>query len=265
MKKAFSILLTAALISTFALSASATFDRAYTAPMGTPTVDGEAEELWDYAEWTDVDKPFDGTADTDSTLRVKLLWDEDNLYFLAEVYDTDLNATEDIVEIYLDEGGEFASGYDANDSQNRFMVSDGKTPANPGTQAKAASDVNAVVTDLGGDNYLMEGSIAWSEADTAEGSVIGLEFMYNDGTADNAFVEAYRWNVDTANGDAAPYQSTEAFGELTLGAAPVIEVPEETTDTADDTATAPATFDLGLTAVAAAILSAAGVVVFKKK
>ena len=60
MKKAFSILLTTALISTFALSASATFDRTYTAPYGTPTVDGEAEELWDYAEWTDVDKPFDG-------------------------------------------------------------------------------------------------------------------------------------------------------------------------------------------------------------
>lgn len=263
MKKALTMLLAAALTAGLALTASATFDRTYTAPMGTPTIDGEAEDLWDNAEWTDVDKPYDGTADSDSTLRVKLMWDEDNLYFLAEVYDTDINATEDVVEIYLDEGGEFASGYDANDSQNRFLVSDGKQPANPGTQAKDASMVNAVVTDLGDNKYLMEGSIAWGDADTTEGSVIGLEFMYNDGTADNPFVEAYRWNVDTANGDAAPYTSTEAFGKLTLGAAPAVEAPEETTT--DGTTTAPATFDLGATAALLAALSAAGIVVFKKK
>lgn len=73
-----------------------------------------------------------------------------------------------------------------------------------------------------------------------EGEKLGLEFMFNIGDSTNDFTQALRWNVDTSGGDAAPWQSTEFFGELTLGApipepiveeiaAPVESVPEAET------------------------------------
>ena len=263
MKKTFSLFLALVLTGILTLTAGAAFDRTYTAPMGTPALDGTAEALWDNAEWTAIDKPYDGSADTNSTIKIKLLWDETNLYFLAEVYDTDINATEDLVEIYLDETMDRAEAYGEDDSQTRFQVSDGAlNAANAGTQAK--SDVDCTVTALGGDTYLMEGRLAWIAADAVEGTQIGLEFMYNEGDAANAFTEAYRWNVDTANGDPAPWQNTAAFGTLILGAAPVVETEAEVVEDVVEAPAAPQTFDAGIVAAVAAIVSAAGYAISKK-
>ncbi len=260
MKKIFSFILAAMLTGTMALTASAAFDRTLTAPMGTPTLDGTAEALWDNAEWTTIDKPFDGSTDTTSTIKVKMLWDETNLYFLAEVYDIDIHATEDLVEIYLDEKCDRAEAYGSDDSQCRFQVSDGKlNAAVPGTQAK--TDVDCAVTALGSDVYLMEGRLAWSEANAVEGAKIGLEFMYNEADSTSDFTEAYRWSVDTANGDPAPYNNTAAFGTLVLGAAPVVETVAEVVEEP----TAPQTFDMGVIAAVATVVSAAGYAVSKKR
>ena len=106
MKKLASLALAAVLTAALSIPATASFDRSYTAPKGTPVIDGTVDQIWDNAEWTNVDKPFDGTADTDSTLKVKLMWDEEHLYFLAEVFDKDINADNDIVEIYWDQNND---------------------------------------------------------------------------------------------------------------------------------------------------------------
>lgn len=269
MKKTLALLLATLMTGAMALSAGAAFDRTYTAPYGTPDMDGEVDAVWEYAEWTAVDKPFDGSTDTDSTLQIKMLWDEYHLYFLAEVYDTDINVENDIVEVYIDELMDRASAYGDDDSQTRFKVADGKLPDNAGTNHQ--SDVECVVNALGGDKYLLEGCIMWMAAKPVEGLQIGLEFMYNEGNAASDFVEAYRWNVDTANGDTPPYQSTECFGTLTLGAAPVVETeaPETEAEVVDAAtpavAAAPQTFDAGVIAAVAAIVSAAGYAVSKKR
>ena len=266
MKKFVSLFLAGLLTAGMAMMAGAAFDRTLTAPMGTPTIDGTAEALWDNAEWTAVDKPYDGNTDTTSTLKVKMLWDESNVYFLAEVYDTDINATEDLVEIYLDETMDRTEEYGADDSQCRFQVSDGElNAAMPGTQAK--TDVDCAVAALGGDVYLLEGRLAWSEANAVEGAKIGLEFMYNEGDSANAFTEAYRWNVDTANGDPAPYANTSAFGTLILGAAPVVETETEAevVDVVVEAPAAPQTFDFGVIAAVAAVVSAAGYAISRKR
>ncbi len=270
MKKTLALLLATLMTGAMALSAGAAFDRTYTAPYGTPDMDGEVDAVWEYAEWTAVDKPYDGSTDTDSTLQIKMLWDEYHLYFLAEVYDTDINVENDIVEVYIDELMDRASSYGDDDSQTRFKVADGKLPDNAGTNHQ--SDVECVVNALGGDKYLLEGCIMWMAAKPVEGLQIGLEFMYNEGNATSDFVEAYRWNVDTANGDTPPYQSTECFGTLTLGAAPVVETeaPETEAEVVDAAAApavaaAPQTFDAGVIAAVAAIVSAAGYAVSKKR
>lgn len=269
MKKTFVLLLAAIMAGTMALTASASFDRTYTAPKGTPQMDGEVDAIWDAAEWTAVDKPFDGSTDTDSTLRIKMLWDEYHLYFLAEVYDKEINAENDIVEIYIDELMDRAASYGDDDSQTRFKVSDGRLPDNGGTNHQ--SDVECAVNALGGDKYLLEGCVMWMAAKPEVGTKIGLEFMYNEGNNSSDFVEAYRWNVDTANGETPPYQSTESFGTLILGEAPVEETEAELVEAAEAPTAeeapvaAPQTFDAGVIAAVAAAVSAAGYAVSKKR
>ncbi len=73
------------------MNTNAVFNRSYTAPKGTPVIDAAVDDVWSTAAWTAVDKPWDGTKDTDSVLHVKLLWDENHLYFLAHVYDSEHN------------------------------------------------------------------------------------------------------------------------------------------------------------------------------
>ena len=266
MKKLVSILLSALVVASLAVSASATFDRSYTAPKGTPVIDGEVDAIWENAEWTAVDKPFDGSTDTDSTLNIKLLWDEENLYFLAEVYDKDINVENDIVEIYWDLNNDKDTTYGEDDMQTRFKVANGEVVQDSGTNCQ--NDAECVSVSLGGDKYLLEGALAWTQA-VKEGQVMGLEFMYNEGDSTNDFTEAYRWNVDTANGDGAPYADTSAFGSLTLGAAPVVETEAPVVETvveeaAAETTTAPKTFDAGIIAAVVAVVSGAGYMLSKK-
>ncbi len=256
MKKLLSLLIALVLVSVMipAMTASAAYDMTYTAPKGTPTVDGEIDELWSKAEWTLVDKPHDGTNSSDSQLRIKMMWDEDHIYFLAEVYDTSLNNSEDIVEIYLDLNNDKSSTYGDDDSHTRFKVAGGVASNGANAQLNALS----AVKDLGDDTYIIEGALNWGDKVPAAGDDIGLEFMYNDGTAQNAFVEAYRWNANTSAGDPAPYQSTEAFGVMYL------EDEPKTPETPDTPANPETSDNLAIT-VGVLALAAAGVVIASKK
>ncbi|NLB16977.1 MAG: hypothetical protein GX827_09270 [Clostridiales bacterium] len=204
---------------------NADFGRSYTASLATPTIDGEAEALWDNAEWTDVDRPYDGSAASDypgAALRMKFLWDEKNFYFFAEVTDSDVNFDNDIVEIYLDELNCRVGAFDTCDSQTRFYK-DGAVVSASGTNCKENSTAVGKDTDAG---WVIEGAMPWTEAQK-EGNVLGFELMYNIGDSNADFAQAFRWNVDTANGDPAPWQDTTAFGTLTLGAPIVVAVEEE--------------------------------------
>ena len=224
MKKFLSVLLAVILIAAVAVPVAAVRNLTYVAPKGTPTVDGSAEALWDGAQWTNVDLPHDGTADTDSTMKIKLLWDEQTLYFLSEVYDSDLNEANDLIEIYLDEGMQRANTYDNDDSHTRFRVFDGGLDA-AGKNCKM--DVACVSKGIGENKYLLEGSLKLAMP-VVEGGKIGLEFMYNDGGATSDFLQAYRWNADSAGGDDLPFRNTSVFGTLTFGAPVEIEEDDDT-------------------------------------
>lgn len=260
MKKLASLALAAVLTAALSIPATASFDRSYTAPKGTPVIDGTVDQIWDSAEWTNVDKPFDGTADTDSTLKVKLLWDEEHLYFLAEVFDKDINADNDIVEIYWDQNNDNDTSYGDDDMQSRFRVADGKVVQDSGPNCQ--NDAKCVSVSLDGNKYLLEGALTWTQ-DVKEGMKMGLEFMYNEGDSSSDFVEAYRWNVDTANGDGAPYADTSAFGTLTLGAAPVVDTTSD--DTASDDTASASTADAGIIAAVASLAASGAAVLSLKK
>ena len=210
-----------AALMTAALGSYADFGRSYTAPKGTPTIDGTIEDLWNFAEWTQVDKPYDGSDAADypgASLRMKFLWDEKNCYFLAEVTDSDVNYDNDIVEIYFDENNGHEGAYEDDDSQTRFYK-DGAVVAGSGANCKEDSVAKGVDTATG---WIIEGSMPWTLSTHKEGDKMGFELMYNIGDSDADFAQAFRWNADTGNGDPAPYADNSAFGTFVFGAAPAI-------------------------------------------
>ncbi|MFA6948003.1 MAG: sugar-binding protein [Eubacteriales bacterium] len=221
MKKFLSAALSLMLVvSGFAVSSFATRDLTYTAPKGTPTIDGTAEALWDTAEWTNVDLPYSADEDTygGHALRVKLLWDDTALYVLGEM--TCANTADDLdyIEVYIDEAGDKIE-YGADDMQVGFSK-DGVLD-NYGTNNRSGDcEAVSVVSDTG---FVCEAKILWSgEVAIAQGNTLGLEFMANI-QPDGAFAQAYRWNVDTAAGDEAPWAGTAMWGNLVLGAEPAVE------------------------------------------
>ena len=260
------------MVSMLVLPSHAAFGKTYTALYANVNIDGEFDAAWDHAEWTTVDKPYDG-ADYNfpEKLRVKLLWDENFAYFLAEVIDPDLNYENDLVEVYFDEDNEKAGAYDENDHQTRFK-NDGAVHE-LGTQPRLDSKAVGKTIDGG---WIIEGAINWV-LPHKEGDVLGLEFMFNIGDSTADFTQALRWNVDTAGGDTPPYTSTEFFGVLTLGAPVppiveevVIELPPDALVSDIPPAvvvpvTAPQTGDTMLYAGAVLVLAGAALLMLKRK
>jgi Carbohydrate family 9 binding domain-like len=108
-------------------------------PYGTPVLDGaDADEVWDLAQWQALDQVWIG-AELDSSDfkgRYKVLWDENNLYLLAEITDDtliDIHADgldrywdDDCLELFVDED---ASGGNHQYNHNAFayhIALDGK-------------------------------------------------------------------------------------------------------------------------------------------
>ena len=201
------------------MSAEANFGRTYTAPKGSPVLDGEVDDVWATAKWTNVDKVHDGSRDGDSMLRIKCLWDENGFYFLGEVYDTTLNRRNDLIEVYLDQLNDKTLAYNDDDTHTRFFVRTTGVVSNEASGKNAQLDAESAVAKLDGDKYLVEGKLSWYSGAPKVGQQMGLEFMYHDGTEYQAMTEAYRWNVDEPGGDAQAWSDTTNWGTVTFAEA----------------------------------------------
>ena len=223
MKKFLVIITAALLVLSLTVTVSADRGLSYKAPKGTPTVDADVDDLWAKAAWIHVDLPDGGgTPNTASTLRVKLMWDEENLYFLADVFDDEYYPNGDIVEIYLDEANDRKEVFGTDDSQTRFALTGEVLKGDyAGPNSKSASVCAARLVDKGrmSARVVLEGALPWKTITPELGMELGLEFMYNDVDDRGEMLDAYRWNVDTASGETPPYESTEHFGKLLLVAA----------------------------------------------
>ncbi len=223
MKKLIAIIAAALLILSLTVTVSADRGLSYKAPKGTPTVDAEAEAAWDNAAWIHVDLPdAGGRPATASTLRIKLMWDEQNLYFLADVFDDEYYPNGDIVEIYVDESNDKKEAYGRDDSQTRFtLAGEILKGAYAGPNSKADSTCAARLVEKGrlSARVVLEGALPWATIEPSAGAELAIEFMYNDVDEWGEMLDAYRWNVDTASGETPPYESTEHFGKLLLVAA----------------------------------------------
>lgn len=117
------------------------------------------------------------------------------------------------------------------------------------------------------DGYVLEFSMKLMNGIPAADKAIGMEFMYNDADEAATFLNALRWNVDTAAGDTPPYMAVDNFGEVTFAeyVAPVVdEAPADEAPVDAPADEAPVTADAGVV-VAAVVMAAAAAVVLSKK
>ncbi|HPE95358.1 MAG TPA: sugar-binding protein [Bacillota bacterium] len=289
MRKTISIILVALMLCTvMSIMASANYGYTYTALKGTPVIDGSLDDIWNDAnlKWTDVDHAYSADAKwDDATMRVKILWDEDNLYFLVAATAASEQGENfgSLAEFYISEGNTNAGGaYSAGDSQTCVRFVDGtfvlagalKGGEGAGTNTKGAVSGCEAASWKDGSTYYIEVKLPFVTLteDAAAGDDFGLEFMYNIMDSSSAFVNALRWNVDTANAlgagaDAAPWQSTEPWGNLVLSAtaatAPV--APETSDDGNESNPGTPETGDALVWIVLVGTVALAGAAVVIKK
>jgi len=276
MKKILSLIVVAVLmLGMFSMSVSADRGLKYTAQYGSATIDGVIEDAWGIygSEWTEIDLPYsaDGKLSV-CAARLKVMHDDNLLYFVVELTDATLANSADLaltsqdqLEFYLDEDACKDVAYCEVSYQLGMCLSGEVREGTNAPETGAAANVKEFKVGTSADGYVLEWSVAPFNGIPAPDKAIGLEFMYQDCAEDGTFLDALRWNVDTANGDTAPWQAPEYWGELYCAeyVAPAVdETPVEDTTT-DAPVTAPTTADAGIV-VAAVVMAAAAAVVCKK-
>ena len=236
MKKLLSlIMITVMILSVAILPVSAGRGYKLEAEYGTPVIDGKIDSIWGKSEAI-VNNPADGDKKGSSdTATVKALWDENGFYFLVVAKDSKLEDAE-IFEFYVDEAFDKSTTYNKNDRQSRIKVktgelvdtikdSDGNLTGRKDYYVKSAYTTTS-------DGWILEAAFKWiGNVKIKAGMSVGAEFMWDDQGAG----VAWRWNVDTVNGDEKPYKTSKDFGELILK-----EKPAPATTAAPATAKAPA-------------------------
>jgi|GEM_PF-259751 len=184
----------------------------YTAKMGTPEIDGDIDELWTGAETAYTDVWVEGNSG--ATADVRVLWDEDYLYVLAEVTDPLLsdsatNAHEqDSVEIFLDQNFGRTTSYQSDDGQYRVNFNNVQT-----YNGRASADNFTTVARVTDDGYIIEAAIKFDPDVAKDDAVLGFDVQVNDdadgdGTRDSVAI----WSDYTG----VSWSNTSNFGILTL-------------------------------------------------
>ncbi len=263
MKKTLSLLIAVVLVlGMMSMGASANRGYTYTAPYGTPVIDGAMDDVWTTAEWTQIDYAL---GDSVISARARILHDAELIYVLAETTDAEIDAKAEFVEFYLDEDNCKDVAYCDVSSQLRINL--GGNHATGTNSVGTVEDMLVACEITTSENgYLWEFAVKpMTSVPTDPTQAFGLEFMYDDYDNAGTWVNALRWNVETNDGDSAPYQSVDNFGLLYFAEQVVVEDTAVADDAVvDTTVDAPVTADAGIV-VAAVVMAAAAAVVLSKK
>ena len=191
------------------------------------TIDGTADAIWSNASVVagSASKLLSGTVTNAADLSgsFKALWDNTNLYVLANVTDDALNHDsqnaydDDGIEFYVDINNDKATTYGANDVQYSFDWNNGTTIGVLPSGRPTTGISYAIVTVTGG--YTVEASIPWStlQGTPAVNQLVGVDFMINDdddgGTRDGKL----SWNAasDSAWTDPSKMGTAQLLDVLT--------------------------------------------------
>ena len=288
MKKLFAALLAGLCVVSMALAASAgaTMDEKRNIPMAAtaPTIDGVISgDEWDNALTIAMNKDtcdaIAGTLDTCPTATFYWMWDYAGLYFFADVKDATAPSTvhpRNNGSYNSGDGIQFciypdltASGSNVGDLYfwSLVVADDGNAEIGEhfvfGT-GSAGGDVEdaTVACTKNGSSYTLEAfmpAVCWESSNTPIVVVEGTTFamtnviMEQADAAQSLIIDSSWFDANTANKYTL---STDVAGH--------VDAPEVVEEVVEDVA-APQTFDMGVVAAVAAIVSAAGYAISKKR
>lgn len=177
---------------------------------GTPTIDGEIDEIWSTANEIETDNYTMGSG---ATAKVKTLWDNDYIYVLAEVTDSNLSKSnvnvyeQDTVEIFFDENNNKTSAYQEDDIQCRVNFDNEKSVTDGLSIDRFISATS--ITDTG---YIVEFAIPSTLGGLNANQVVGFDAQVNDDGGVGERTSIANWNDLTGLG----YTNTSNYGLLKL-------------------------------------------------
>lgn len=187
-----------------------------------PIIDGTIDLIWNNENVIGFEAKTElvGSDIMESNLSgtIKLLWDDNFVYFLSEVKDNakqndSQNVYEDDgIELYFDVNNSKSTPYDANDVQYSFRWNDGsKVGVLP--NGRTVNGINYELVDTQ-EGYIIEGQIPWSviQGTPEDGKKMGFDFMINDDDDGNGRDGKLSWN---AIEDQA-WQDASYFGTINL-------------------------------------------------
>ena len=159
---------------------------------GTPAIDGKIDDIWKTAKAINIDTYSMGSGAAGTA---KILWDNKNIYVLAEVKDPVLSKAsnnsyeQDTVEIFLDENNHKSTAYEADDIQVRTNFDNEKTVTD-GLSADRFTSATAKTAD----GYLVEFAIPSTLGGFKTNQIVGFDAQINDdGTGDGKRTSIANW------------------------------------------------------------------------
>jgi parallel beta-helix repeat protein len=219
------------------------------AAKGTPTIDGEIDGIWATTMAFETTKGFNTkVAPTKATVRT--LWDENNLYVLAEVKDSNLSNIgsqiyeRDSVELFMDENDAKSTTFQSDDGGYQVGYDGRKGGSHRGKNIAANLDSFTTSTKVVDGGYIVEAKLPLTTSPGAIGRIIGFEVQVNDdynndGIRNNftswsnqrsdSSTSTFRWgNIMMVD---APARSTDAtLSDLKIGGVTVDGFTAETTN-----------------------------------
>lgn len=177
---------------------------------GTPSIDGNKEELWSKCPEIQANNSILAWEGAKGIVRV--LWDENFVYFLIEVEDPVLNKDSaspyehDSIEVFLDQNNGKTSSYEDDDGHYRVNFEGHETFGN--IPEKEGFKSAAKVTPNG---YLVELAIPLMNP-ASEGMVMGFDVQINDSDDTGTRVSIMKFSDLTDN----TWQSLENIADLEL-------------------------------------------------
>ncbi|MCI5872476.1 MAG: endo-1,4-beta-xylanase [Clostridiales bacterium] len=178
---------------------------------GTAVIDGEPDTVWE--DVSDVPLAI-VTGSVAASAKVKLLWDEKNLYVYALVEDPVLNADaadeyqQDSLEVFIDENNHKSDAYETDDKQ--YRISYENLHSFNGSECKEDYVTSEVtITDTG---YVIESAYAWTEIMPQAGSGIGIELQLNEADETGNRTGTLSWFDESGMG----WSSPSVFGTAIL-------------------------------------------------
>ncbi|WP_051251116.1 sugar-binding protein [Paenibacillus harenae] len=187
------------------------------AAYGTPEMDGDIDAIWATTPSVETSKLFDANKPA-AIATVRALWDENNLYVLAEVADPHLSSAssnvweQDSVELFLDENNAKSDTFGSDDGHYRVNFENLRSGSTKGKNT-SSPDSFETATSIDDGGYIVEARLPLTTIDGVIGKILGFEAQVNDdGNGDGVRDNVAKWN----NQKNDSHLTTVRWGEVKL-------------------------------------------------